>query len=213
MKKFFILLLVFAAFSCEKESKKSKPIPKPVVIPHIQVEGKSVVIDSVLLNTYTNKNLKDFYLATGFRSVWQSKKDRKIILEQLISSEEEGLSPSIYNGALLKKYEKKYTVVTDKEKAKYDILFTHSFQKYFLHLTRGRINPAYFYKNWDLKENSIEINETIAQLLKSDSLEIKINQLKPNHLVYKSLKKALKILNSYPVDDFNPIAFENKIVL
>jgi len=213
MRKIFILLLVFAAFGCEKELKKSKPVPKPVSIPHIQVEGKSVMIDSVLLNTYSSKNLKNFYLFTGYKSVWQSKRDRNIILQQLISSEDEGLNPSNYNCPLLKKYEKKYDFLVDKERAKYDILFTHSFQKYLLHLTRGRMNPGYLYKNWDLQENTININETIAQLLKSDSLEYKINQLKPNHVVYKSLKKALKILNSYPVDDFNPIAFENKIVL
>jgi len=213
MRKFLILLLVFVAFGCEKESKKSKTIPKKVTVPHIQVEGKSVMIDSALLNTYSSKSLKDFYLFTGYKSVWQSKKDRSIILEHLLSCEEEGLSPANYNCVLLKKYENKYNVLQDKERAKFDILFTHSFQKYILHLTRGRMNPTYLYKNWDLQENPIAVNETIAQLLKSDSLDYKIDQLKPNHIVYKSLKKALKMINSYPVDDFTPIAFENKIVL
>jgi len=213
MRNFFVLLLVFATFGCEKESKKSKPIPKPIVIPLIQVEGKSVMIDTVMLNTYSSKNLKEFYLYTRYRSVWQSQKDRNSILEQLSTAEEEGLKSSHYNYALLKKYEKKYAVLKDKEKAKYDVLLTHSFQKYILHLTRGRMNPSYMYKNWDLKQNEIDINETLARMLKSDSLEYKIKQLKPNHLVYKSLKKALAILNSYPEDDFNPIAFENKIVL
>jgi murein L,D-transpeptidase YcbB/YkuD len=75
------------------------------------------------------------------------------------------------------------------------------------------MNPAYLYRNWDLQQNPIDVNETIAKLLKSDSLDYRINQLKPNHSVYKSLKKALRIINSYPVDDFTPITFENKIVL
>jgi len=211
--QFFIVVLFFALFSCEKEVKKQKPIPKSIVIPLIQVEGKSVMIDTVMLNTYSSKNLKEFYLYTRYRSVWQSQKDRNSILEQLSTAEEEGLKSSHYNYALLKKYEKKYAVLKDKEKAKYDVLLTHSFQKYILHLTRGRMNPSYMYKNWDLKQNEIDINETLARMLKSDSLEYKIKQLKPNHLVYKSLKKALAILNSYPDDDFNPIAFENKIIL
>jgi murein L,D-transpeptidase YcbB/YkuD len=213
MRKIYILLLVFATFGCEKEPKKIKPISKPIIIPHIQVEGKSVAIDSVLLNSYSSKNLKEFYLFTGYKSVWQSEEDRNIILQQFISSEDEGLNPKDYNCISLKKYEKKYNVLQDQERAKYDILFTHSLQKYILHLKRGRMNPNYLYKNWDLQRNSIDINQTIAQLLKSDSLYYKINQLKPNHIVYNSLKKALKIIENYPVDDFTPIAFENKIVL
>lgn len=192
---------------------KRNQITKPLATPQIQVEGKSVPIDSVLLHTYSSKNLKSFYHDTGYRSVWQSKKARIIILEELFSSEQEGLNSSDYNGALLKKYEKKFSVLTDKEKAKYDILFTHAFQKYILHLTRGRLNPGYLYKNSDLKENAIYINETIAQLLKSDSLEIKISRLKPNRAANRSLKKALEIIDSYPVDDFLPIIFKNKIIL
>jgi murein L,D-transpeptidase YcbB/YkuD len=213
MKKYFIVLLVFVALSCVKESKKSKPNLKQVVKPSIQVVGNSVAIDSILLNTYSSTNLKDFYFATGFRSVWQSKKARKIILEQLTFSESEGLSTSDYNSALLKKYEEKYAGLTTDEKAKYDIIMTNSFQKYILHLTRGKLNHSYLNKNWDLKENTIDINQTITRLLKTDSLELKINQLKPNHVVYKSLKKALKIIHSYPIDDFTPIEFKDKIVL
>lgn len=213
MNKFLILLLVFAIISCEKETNKKviAPVVLPLIIVH--VEGKSVPIDTVLLNSYSSKNLKDFYLSTGFKSVWQSKKDREIILKQLLNSEDEGLNPALYNLNTLQKYEKKYDSLNDKKRAIYDILLTQNLQKYISHLSNGILNPRELYKDWDLKENKIDLNETIALLLKSDSLEYKIEQLKPNHIVYRNLKKALKIINSFPNDEFKAIEIASKIVL
>ena len=213
MNKFSLFLLFFIVFSCDKEPKKKIVTPIPAPIPVILAEGKAVVIDSLLLKPFDSKVLKEFYLASGYKSVWQSKKDRKNILEQLSNSDEEGLNSANYNVNKLQKFEKKYASLKDKERASYDILLTHSFQKYISHLTNGQFNPRNFYKDWDLKENAININETIGMMLKRDSLAYKIERLKPNHIVYKSLKKALKIINSYPKDDFTAIQIANKIVL
>lgn len=213
MNKFFILVLIFIAFSCEKEARKKVATPIPAPLPVILVEGKSVFIDSVLLKPFGGKILKEFYIATGFKSVWQSKKDRKIILEQLINSEEEGLNLSNYAVDKLQYFEKQYDSLKDDDKAKYDILLTHKLQKYISHLSTGLYNQRHFYNDWDLKNDTIDINKTIALLLKTDSLKYKMEQLKPNHIVYKSLKKALKIINTFPNSTFSPIVIESKIVL
>jgi murein L,D-transpeptidase YcbB/YkuD len=50
-------------------------------------------------------------------------------------------------------------------------------------------------------------------LLKTDSLSIKLEQLKPNFIVYKRLKKALKIINSFPNNNFVKIEIKGKLVL
>jgi murein L,D-transpeptidase YcbB/YkuD len=213
MNKFFILILIFLAFSCQKEARKKVATPIPAILPVILVEGKSVFIDSVLFKPFGGKILKEFYLASGFKSVWQSKKDRKIILEQLINSEEEGLNLANYAVKKLQLYEKKYTSLKDNERAIYDVLLTHKLQKYISHLRTGQYNQRDFYKNWDLKKDTIDINRTIAILLKTDSLKYKMEQLKPNHIVYKSLKKALKIINTFPDSTFSPIEIATKIVL
>jgi murein L,D-transpeptidase YcbB/YkuD len=213
MNKILLFLLVFIVFSCGKESKKKPITPVPLAIPVIQPEGKSVVIDTVLLNSYGSKILKEFYLSSGFKSVWQSNKERKIILKQLLNSDEEGLNPDDYYVYKLQKFEKKYASLDDKNRGSYDILLTRSLQKYISHLSNGKLNPKNFYKDWDLKENVLDINQAIAVMIKSDSLAYKMEQLKPNHIVYKSLKKALKIINSFPKDDFKAIEITNKIVL
>ena len=153
MNKIFILLLILIAFSCEKESKKKEVNPVPVPIPVILSEGKSVFIDSLLLKPFNSDVLKEFYLASGYRSVWQSKNNRINILKQLSNSEDEGLNPENYNVIELQKFEKNYAALNEKEKANYDILLTQSLQKYISHLTNGQINPSNLYQNWDLKKD------------------------------------------------------------
>lgn len=213
MNKFFVLFVIFNVFSCEKEAIKKYATPAPAPIAEIQPERKEVFIDSVLLNTLDNKTLKEFYKSTRYKTVWESKENRKIIMEQFLNSEKEGLNPADYNINKLQKYERKIAVLTHKEMANYDVLLTQSFQKYISHLANGRLNPRKLYSNWDLKENKIDINETIFQMLKSDSLAEKIELLKPQHLVYKRLKKALKIITALPKDVFKKIEIKNKIVL
>ena len=212
MNKFLLFLLLFVVFSCDRDPKKKIANPTPTAIPAIVAEGKAVMIDSLLLQPFDSKILKEFYLASGYKSVWQSKKDRMTILEQFSTAEEEGLNSATYNVGKLQKFEKKYATLKDNERANYDILLTHSFQKYISHLSNGRVNPRDFYKDWDLKENVVNINEIIALMLKNDSLAYKIERLKPNHLIYKSLRKALKIINSLPKDDIISIEIVNKII-
>jgi L,D-transpeptidase YcbB len=212
MNKIVVLLFFFAVLSCKNEVKKKEIVPIPVSIPIIHPEGRAVQIDSSILNSFGSKMLHDFYMASGYKSVWQSKKDRKIILEQLINSEEEGLNPSDYKISKLLKYEKKAPNLNDEELAQFDVLLTHSLQKYILHLTNGRLNPRTLYPDWDLKDNKIDINTTLASLLISDSLEINLNNLKPHHDVYLKLKKALKIINAFPKDAYTKIEITNKII-
>lgn len=214
MNKYFILLLLFNIFSCEKEVEKKEVVHPPVStsVPAIQPEGKSFPVDSVLLIPFSSKILKELYKSTGYRTIWQSKENRKTILKFLLDSGEEGLNPADYHINKLQKYEQKIAVLNSEERANYDILLTRNFQKYIAHLTTGRLNPRALYPDWDLKENKIDINQTIAEMLESDSLTYKTEQLKPNSIVYKRLKKALKIIDNLPNDTFKRIEIADKIV-
>ncbi len=206
MKTLVLILLICVTISCKKEALKSEVILKnDISNPPVLPEDKSVRIDSILLTSFNNKTLFNFYKATNYRTIWQSEDSRKIILTELLKSDEEGLNPEDYKVKTLSDFEKKSATLNDSDLAKYDILLTESFQKYISHLTNGTLNPRKLYKNWDLKENYIDLNETLTNLLDSDSLADKIEQLKPNHIVYKRLKKALKLINTFPKDDFKAL--------
>ncbi|MFV5691504.1 L,D-transpeptidase family protein [Flavobacterium sp. LT1R49] len=212
MNKLFPILLLCIVISCKKEALKSEVVlEKEASKPRVQPEGKSIKIDSALLISFENKILTDFYKSTGYRTVWQSDKKRKIILEELLKSEEEGLNPEDYKVKALSNFEKNLVTLDSVDLAKYDILLTSSLQKYISHLTKGTLDPRKLYKNWDLKENHIDLNETVVQLLNSDSLIYKIEQLKPNHLVYKKLKKALKLISTFPKENFKNLKIAGNI--
>lgn len=208
MNNLFLIVLLCTFISCKKEALKSELIlEKETVKPRVQLEGKPTNIDSAVVISSHNKVLKDFYSSTNYRTVWQSEKKRKIVLAELLKSSEEGLNPEDYNLKTLYNFEKRATTLDSLDIVKYDILLTSCLQKYISHLTNGRLNPRKLYKNWDLKENYIDLNATVALLLQTDSLAYKIQQLKPSHIVYKRLKKALRQINTFPKDDFKPIKF------
>ena len=79
MNKFFILLLLLGILSCQKEEPKKKATPIVPSAPRtvIRPEGKALPVDSLLLVPYNSKNLKEFYKSSGYKTVWQSKKNRK----------------------------------------------------------------------------------------------------------------------------------------
>ena len=208
MNSLFLIVLLCTFISCKKEDLKSEVVlKKEAPKPHVQPEGKSTYIDSTLLIPFHNKVLTNFYKSTNYRTVWQSEEKRKTILAELLKSDEEGLNPEDYNVKTLFDFEKKATTLDSLDLAQYDVLLTSCLQKYLSHLTNGRLSPRKLYKNWDLKENYIDLNTTVAQLLQTDSLTYKMEQLKPNHIVYKRLKKALQLINTFPKDNFKPIKF------
>lgn len=212
MKKLFLILALYSVLNCKKTALKSELILKKEILSHaILPKDKSIRIDTTVLNSFKNKTLSNFYKSTNYRTVWQSEKHRKIILEELLKSDEEGLNPEDYKVKKLLDFEKKLTNLDAIDVAKYDILLTSSLEKYISHITNGTLNPRKLYKNWDLKENYINLNETITKLLNSDSLAYKIEQLKPNHIVYKRLKNALKLIKALPKDTFKNIKITTKI--
>ena len=177
----------------------------------IQAEDSIIKIDSVFLIPFNSKTLQAFYKSTNYKAVWLADEKRKTILNELSKSDEEGLNPADYDVKTLQDYEKKFNTLDSLSLAKYDVSLTYNFEKYLSHITNGKLSPQELYSNWDLKKNKIDMNETLTQLLESDSLTTKIEQLKPQHIVYKSLKKALRLIESFPKDDFKTIEITHKI--
>jgi murein L,D-transpeptidase YcbB/YkuD len=213
MNLFSVLLVIGLFLGCKKEPPKTEATPQ--IIPSVRISQtltkRIIPIEPIALKQYKNNALLHFYKSVNYETVWGKEKTRKTVLEQLSKSDEEGLKPSDYHINKLMDYDTKIAVLTDQELVNFDILITLNFQKYLSHLTNGRVNPRYIYRKWDLKENKIDINETLFQLLKSDSVSKKIELLKPNHIVYKSLKNALKIINTFPEDNFKKIEIVGKI--
>lgn len=213
MNNFFILVLLFNIFSCEKEviNRKANPTPSHTT-PIAQPKKKPKAVNDISPNAQNSKTIVDFPKSSNYSLFWQIEKNRKTVLKNFEKSYEDGLNPVDYNTAQLWEYEKKIASLNERQLEKYDTLLTTSFQKYIAHLTNGRLNPRKLYRNWDLKPNKIDINKTIFSPLESDSLAEKMKRLKPQHLVYKRIKKALAIINNLPNDKLKAIKIKNVIV-
>ena len=210
MLKYYALLFLCFLIGCKKEQPVA-PLPKKNKMEYKR-EPKSIAFDSVVLVEKKNERLLHFYRTHGFGTVWNSPKIRKTIIEALSESVSEGLRAEDYKVPTFEKLESKVNALSDKQIIDYDILLTTSLQKYLWHLTKGKLNPKELYRDWDLKVNQLDINTLISNAMKGDSLAKAIESAKPDYIVYKRLKKALLLINSFPKDTLKPIEFVQKIV-
>ncbi len=214
MKRYSLLIILLISIGCKKESPKLMGAPLPIMqISENKKEKRSIEIDSLQLKKNNNKLLITFYQAKEYKTVWINNALRKTVIDLLEESDEEGLNPQDYDINQLQNFEQNAEILSDLDLAKFDLLLTSNLQKYISHLNHGRLNPRNLYRNWDLKDNKIDLNKAISELLNGDSINIKIERLKPNHIVYQKLKDALKIINSYPPDHFKKIVLKGKIIL
>ena len=218
MKRILVFLIIVLIISCKKGSPENKNVVPSkskgtIEQPRTATEGRIIKFDSSKVTQFNNKLLLAFYKSYHFETVWQLTKKRKTLINELELAKIEGLNPKDYNVDKLAKYEKNISKLAENELIDYDLLLTRSFQKYINHLTTGKLNPRYLYKDWDLTQNKIDVNKLLKSSLETDSLTINLEKVKPNHIVYKRLKKALILIDKFPNDTIKRIEFKQKIVL
>ncbi|MGV9003154.1 L,D-transpeptidase family protein [Flavobacterium sp.] len=213
MKYLIILISVFILSSCKTETKK-QPAPKAVVAKREKpFEGKIIQIDTTLYNSFKSPALKIFYTNFNNETVWQITALRQFVLSEFKNAETEGLFAKDYNYVKLMDIEKKISSLSDDELVDYDLLLTFSFQKYIKHISQGKIDPKTIYDDWDLKTKKTDVSKILIKAFKEqDHFAMVIDSCKPKHEVYKKLKRALSILNSFPEDTLKSIATLDKIV-
>jgi murein L,D-transpeptidase YcbB/YkuD len=198
MNKFYLFIVFAVLISCKKEPilnldsfKISGPTDK---------EGEVIEIDTLLITPFKSKSLMDFYRSRENQTVWQSEKNRKIILETIKKCEVEGLNPLDYNILKLEALEKGFNDLDEDEQVNYDLLLTYNFEKYLTHLHNGKLNPRKLYNNWDLRIDELDTKLILNNALAKDSLVGEIEKCRPRALTYKKLINALELINKYPED-------------
>ena len=82
MNNFFILVLLFNIFSCEKEVIKRKAILSPSHTTTItQPEKETKVVDVISPNSQNSKTIVDVPKSSNYTLFWQVEKNRKIVLK------------------------------------------------------------------------------------------------------------------------------------
>ncbi len=181
---------------------------------NITFEEKTLPVDSLLIKSFDNNLLTTFYKQNQYNTIWlKSNSIRQTLIQSLITCEDDGLDPKEYEVKKLDKLNKKIVQLSDNELINFDILLTLKLQKYISQISNGRLNPRELYKNWDLNPIKLDINAQLMSFYNPDSLAIKIENLKPNHIEYKKLKKALQLIKAYPEYTLECIDFKKKLNL
>lgn len=197
MNKLYLLLLLIVFSSCKRNNfVDSSANASFIALPFIENSG--IKIDSTLINTSKDENFKAFYKKYNFETVWNDKKQREFIINEISNAENEGLQAKDYNYSKLKSFEEKFEELPDSLIVKYDLLLTSSTLQYINHISKGKLNPKKIYTDWDLPEKKIDVNKILFDCIDNNNFKIAIEDCKPKHIIYKKLKSCLQILKTYP---------------
>ncbi len=208
MKIFYFFLILLLVISC-KERKQDKI----VVLPKNEITKDSYLptIDSIIIASLKDSLVIIFYKKN--KVFWTDKSNRKKFLEILNNVEKEGLFQKDFDLSRINTYESSIDSLSEASLVDYDILITRNLSRYIKKVSKGSLDPNSLYDNWDLKENSYNFQEMLLNFQKKDSFDIAVESVKPNHIVYKRLREALKIINTFPKDTFRNIELADKLVL
>ncbi|WP_321539404.1 L,D-transpeptidase scaffold domain-containing protein [Flavobacterium piscinae] len=65
-------------------------------------------------------------------------------------------------------------------------MLTQNLKKYVEKVAKGSLNPKELYKDWDLKENKIDIQQLLLNFQRKDSFDFALNEVKPSHIMYQN---------------------------
>lgn len=199
---FFSAMLYLSTMACKDQEKgqegiinsiseAAESVSNPNPIPSLAAEDIKAAIDSagsegLLFLEETEK----FYTKRNFAPAWASSENRTSFYEELQKAEKDGLSFNDYHGAQLKEL-METSNLSKNEGTRLEILLTDAYLELGHHLYYGKINPEDLHRIWDVKKDSIDVAEGLEEGLEKGEIEESMAQLRPQHEVYKGLRRSL----------------------
>jgi murein L,D-transpeptidase YcbB/YkuD len=210
MKILYAFLIMILILSCEE-----KKTPKPIIIQKIEVveNVKIIPIDSTKIESLKDSSLIAFYYGAKNNTFWLENENREKLISLIKSADTEGLFLKDFDIEKIIASEKNIQNLSNSALISYDFLLTKNLYRYLQKASKGYLNYNDLYTNWDLKPNEIDYKSLLLNFQKKDSFNYALNAILPSHIVYKKLKKALEIVNSFPAYNLNKIEIDQKIVL
>ena len=208
MKNYYVCIMLFSLVSCKKEPKES--LPTAVTLTE---EGKIFAIDPDLFLKDLDSSVIKFYQNNQNKTFWMDFNCRESLISLFKNAAEEGLNPADFESKKMDRLEQSAGNLSNKELINYDVLLTENLDRYIHKIAFGTLNPKELYDDWDLKPSKVDPLQLLLNFQKKDSFDYAVNEVRPPHLMYKKLKKALQLINQYPDKKFNTLEIQEKIVL
>ncbi|WP_318642699.1 L,D-transpeptidase family protein [Flavobacterium ardleyense] len=211
---YFLLASFLLVTSCKKKDSANLDAKAPIEYSKKAAEKfVALAIDSTSLAGESANLLFDLYKKNNFTTIWNLTSQRQNVLNSIASCGSDGLNPEDYHLKKLSDKEGVISSASEKERIEYDIELSAAAQKFLSHLSNGKLNPKKLYSDWEIKRNKYDINAHLYNAIKGDSILEAVASATPQHQVYKSLKQALKILETFPDQKFSTIKSDQKIQL
>lgn len=210
---FCAVLFLISFFSC-KDKEGSTDIPKMEIPEEIlfDIQKKSFFqVDSTMAESISDSLVRFFYETNNYKTYWNAPENRNTLLKALESVEEDGLFKADFDVDTLQKLENQIGILSKKEHIRFDFLLTENLLRYLKKIGVGSVSPKTLYEDWDLPENTIDFSTAFTQLKDKNNLKHVLEAAKPNHIVYRRLKKALQLLKTYPEVAYPVLPVDTKI--
>ena len=141
---------------------------------------------------YHLTDLNEFYKQNNYEPVWSERELREDLFRDIENIEEEGLFFEDYHGDKLQNLLSTIDTNSEEENTFLEILLTDSFFRLANDLGTGKLNPAEIYEIWGTPRNEIKPADLLRSAISSGDISEILESVKPKHIVYQGLKKALK---------------------
>ncbi len=201
----FIFLTCLLLVSCNEKTNSTI----------VASEKKNTIVVEKISPTFLHllsDSLQLYYKKNNNRLFWNNKKNKDALINEIKNCQAEGLNPEDYYNSKIEKFITKNNSTT-REIIAFDTLLTAAYKKLATHLYGGKVNPKNVYFDWDLTKNSIALSDSLIAAITTERLKSNLENFKPQHPAYRSIKKGLSLLNQFPDKEFNKISIAKKIVL
>ncbi|WP_298247619.1 L,D-transpeptidase family protein [uncultured Christiangramia sp.] len=149
-------------------------------------------IDSTSTRLNNFKSVNSFYIQREFMPLWNDKEAREDLFRSIETIEYDGLFFEDYHGEELQQLLSSLNSENEEQNLRAEILLTDAFIDLAHDLAVGKLNPKEIYEIWGTELNTVNIESLLQKLEKGEKASSILAELAPGHVVYKSLKKALK---------------------
>lgn len=148
--------------------------------------------DSTSTKLHNFKSVSSFYSQREFMPLWNDKEAREDLFRSIETIEYDGLFFEDYHGEELQKLLSTLSSENEEQNLRAEILLTDAFIDLSHDLAVGKLNPKGIYEIWGTELNTVNTESLLQRLEKGEKASYILAELAPDHVVYKSLKKALK---------------------
>ncbi len=186
----FISVLLSLSFSMSAQDMQVSEIIKSKI--DAGIDDNSIAADGIIL--HSQKMVSSFYSGNNYQQSWADKKNIAELLDILNDSYNEGLTPSDYHLARINDL-MTYTSSNNDSNvyADLDLILTDAIMMYAIHLIIGKVDQNAIRPGWDIPQLKVPEDSQgyLERALDNKQLNHLIEEIRPNHFMYRHLKIAL----------------------